>query len=302
MRSVRAAVMIVGIVALSGCDELRPVSAPRDGGARVAEASVAREAPLTSSTAPDYIAVVVPARSADVAPASTGVLVSVLVRPGDLVVAGQPLAVVDARSVHEDLAIGAAELRREHAAVERARIDAQEAVARVDELQRLVGAGHASTSELASARFASRRAKAIVSQSEAAVAETRGRIARSGRQLDETSIVAPFSGRVAARYLDAGAIASPSDPVVRVNGDQLWLRIAVPQEDAPRIEHGATLRARLESTAEVRQATVWNKAPALDAASRMVFLEAELGAGGDPPWPAGAAVWIERPDFTAVRE
>lgn len=297
MRSLR----LLAIAAATACGGDRSPSPPAD--ARAAPKTAApHDADAEPTQAGEYIAVVVAGRSVDVAPTTTGMVRQVLVRPGDLVVEGQALATIDARAVHEDLAIGEAELRRQRAAVERARIDAQEAKARLAELERLAEAGHAAGREVSDAQFALRRANAAVSQGKAAVDESRGRMTRWGRALDETSVVAPFAGRVAERYVDAGVVASPGDPIVRVIADDRWLRVAVPPDDAARIVPGTSLRARLESQTDTRSATVRHTAPALDAASGMFIIEAELDAHAEVPWPVGAAVFVDHFERTIARE
>lgn len=295
------ALMPFAVVIAVACGDRSPPPRPDRSAAALAPRIDSDDDDDTAS-ADDYIAVVIPGRSVDVAPTTAGVLRSVLVRPGDLVVAGQPLAVIDARSVHEDLAIGAAELRRQNAAVERARIDAQEAQTRLAELERLAKSGHAASSEVVDARFAVRRANAAVTQGKAAVGESRGRIARWGRQLDETSVLAPFSGSIAARYLDDGVVASTSSPIVRVIADERWLRVAVPQNDAARLVPGTILRAHLDSDTVSRTATVRHTAPELDAASGMFLVEAELDADDATPWPVGAAVFVDHFARTIAHE
>jgi multidrug efflux pump subunit AcrA (membrane-fusion protein) len=95
-------------------------------------------------------------------------------------------------------------------------------------------------------------------------------------------LLAPFAGQVAIRYLDAGAMLSAGHAVVRiVGGAALRLRFAVVPEQAPRVVPGTIVRARIDTVAALVPAVVRQVSPALDPASGLLFVEAELQAGAE---------------------
>lgn len=237
--------------------------------------------PAEQIDAGGHVAVIVPARAVDVAPTVTGELVEITVWPGDSCHAGDVLARIDDSAVHDELAVVEAELRQQRAALRHAQVDAQQSKARARELGELATAGHASTAEHADAQFEARRREANLEAAEAAVAESRARIARLRRQLEDSSIVAHFDGVVARRYLDEGAVTGPGVPIVRIiAGEVPWVRFGVEPTQFDGFELGRQVRVRLDSGVEL-PARIEHIAPELDAASEMVFIDASLLTEGD---------------------
>jgi RND family efflux transporter MFP subunit len=232
--------------------------------------------PRPAPPAPGYVAVVVPVRSVDIAPPLTGELTSVLAWAGDRVAAGEVLAVLDDGRVRDELAITEAELRRQRAALRRARLDEQQSRATATQVDALAEAGHVSVNERSEAAFAAERGAASVEQADAAVAESRARIAQMRRQLDDSSIVAPFDGVVAKRYLDEGAVTGPNLPILRlIAGQTPWVRFAVEPSEIDQIQLGERVRVRFEGGDEML-ATIRHLAPEVDPATELVFVEAAL--------------------------
>ncbi|MFO7564113.1 MAG: efflux RND transporter periplasmic adaptor subunit [Enhygromyxa sp.] len=228
---------------------------------------------------PGYVAVVVPVRSVDIAPAITGELTSVLVWAGDRVAAGDVLAVLDDGRLRDELVITEAELRRQRAALRRARLDEEQSRAAATQLDVLAEGGHVSENERSEASFAAERGAASAEQADAAVAESRARIAQMRRQLDDSSIVAPFDGVVAKRYLDEGAVTGPNLPILRlIAGQTPWVRFAVEPSEIDELELGERVRVRFEDGDELR-ATIRQIAPEVDPATELVFVEAALDEG-----------------------
>ena len=106
------------------------------------------------------------------------------------------------------------------------------------------------------------------------MSQARARIAQLEARLASSRILAPFDGRVARRYLDAGANAAAGTPVVRLISSQALLsRFAVPPDRAS-IPLGAEVRIEIETPRLVLSGSVERVAPEIDAASQMVFVEA----------------------------
>jgi RND family efflux transporter MFP subunit len=242
-------------------------------------------------------AVIAPAHELEIAPSVDGVLERVLVRTGDRVVAGDILAILDALRVEQELSITQAELRGQRAALASARVDDEQRRSSLEQLRALAPEGHVSALALAEAEFDARRAEAAVDRAAASVSETNARIARLRRGLEDTAIVAPFSGVVAERYLDGGAITGPTEPILRlIAGDVTWVRFAVDPVAAAQLEPGLRVRVRFEPEPLEAWARIRHIAPQVDSASELLFVEAQLEAGTEqlPIGTAGFVVDVDR--------
>jgi multidrug efflux pump subunit AcrA (membrane-fusion protein) len=133
--------------------------------------------------------------------------------------------------------------------------------------------------ELASARNAEQEAAASVASAKARVAEEVGHLRQLETRLQHTVLRSPIDGRVALRYLDAGALVHSGEQVVRlISAGEFTLRFAVPPERAAAIRKGAAVTVRLDSLPLTLAGRVSQVAPRIDTASQMVFVEAELQA------------------------
>jgi RND family efflux transporter MFP subunit len=284
--------VLVLALALTGCE-----SPPDSDGATMPserKSSSPDVAPALSREASAWPAVIAPAHELEIAPSVDGVLERVLVRTGDRVVAGDTLAIVDAMRVEEDLSITQAELRGQRATLAAARVDGEQARANLEQLRTLAAQGHLSAVALDEAEFDARRAEAAEDLAAASVAETNARIARLRRSLEDTAIVAPFSGLVAERYLDDGAITGPTEPVLRlIAGDVTWVRFAVEPVAASKLGPGVRVRVRFEPDRRDAWARVRHIAPQVDSASELLFVEAQLEAGTEQ-LPIGTAAFVVR--------
>ena len=130
--------------------------------------------------------------------------------------------------------------------------------------------------------------------SDADLAGKRERIDQLREMLRDAHIVAPFDGTIAARYVDPGATVSRSAPIVRViSPTSLVIRFAVPEEQAADIALGRKVIVRVASMDATMGAVIESIAPEIDAALRMVVVEARLaGAGRTDTIPSGAVARV----------
>src|SRR5436305_1826301 len=94
----------------------------------------------------------------------------------------------------------------------------------------------------------------------------------------------PFAGRVAERFVDAGAVVGPGTPILRlISGGDLLVRAAVPPEQARALAVGKAVTARVPTLGLDVPGHLERIAPQVDAAAQMIFVEARLD-----PTPAAA--------------
>lgn len=139
-------------------------------------------------------------RQATVAAQVGGTVQALLVKAGDAVRSGQPLARMDERSAAADLSRGDAAVAQAQAQLDNARLNAE----RTRELR---AKGFVSQSALDGAETQLKAAQAGVREAEAA---------RSQAALAKgfTTVTAPFDGLVLATHLDAGDLAGAGRPVL----------------------------------------------------------------------------------------
>ena len=132
-----------------------------------------------------------------VRPQVSGPLLRVNSREGQLVKAGELLAEIDPRPFQVQLAQAEGQLARDRALLENARVD-------LKRYRTLVTQDAASQQQLDTQQ-------ALVHQYEGTLQSDQGQVENARLQLSYTRIVAPLSGRLGLRLVDAGNIVGPGD-------------------------------------------------------------------------------------------
>jgi membrane fusion protein, multidrug efflux system len=230
----------------------------------------------------DYLGVVISDQAVDVAANLDGRLADVLVRVGDQVVQGAPLATLDLRTLQSDLAVARATVKAAKANQARARVELADAAGRLERAIKL--GAMIPTADLEAARSEEKLAQTRLDSARAGVAEAEARVAKLEVSRTDSSVRAPFTGVVAARYLDPGALVHPQTPIVRlISAETLRVRFAVPEDEARWVVPGRAITARLPALGLELTGVVESLAPEVDPAARMIFAEARLEP---PPAPA----------------
>jgi multidrug efflux system membrane fusion protein len=181
---------------------------------------------------------------------------AVLVKPGDPVRVGQMLVEIDPATARGQEAQARGGLAQAQAALALA----ERNYAR---FQALAAKGSASQLELDVARMQHEQAKGAVAQGEGAV-EAAASVAR------ESQVVAPFDGRVAAKLVEVGDLATPGRPLVMVEsaaGRRLVLAVPESLLAAGGLKVGSPLSVRID---------------ALPAVGTLKGVVTELDSGADP--------------------
>ena len=134
-----------------------------------------------------------------------GPIKAIHVELGDQVATGELLAELDDRPFMLDLDSRRAELRSAVATRDEANLDLERHL-------RLVETGAVSQAQVD-------RVRARADSAEAQVEALRAAVARAEETLDDTRIVAPYSGEIAARLAEPGEVASAGRPVLRLIGE-----------------------------------------------------------------------------------
>jgi HlyD family secretion protein len=189
-------------------------------------------------------------------PGEGGMVVRVMVEPGQWVGAGQTLAVIE-RSVQSQVA------QQQSAQIQVAQADARLAQANLDRAQALVSRGFISKADLDTKRATRDAANARVRVAQANLGETRARIGR----LD---VRAPAAGLVLARNVEAGqVVGAGSGPLFRIaEGGMMEVQARLSDQDLVNVHAGLPATVNPTGTAIQIAGQVWQVSPLVDPASR----------------------------------
>jgi RND family efflux transporter MFP subunit len=256
--------------------EASPPPGPPPRAPDAARPAVAPAQPAAASTQVEgWIGVLVARESVDVTADTQGRLAAVHVKIGDEVRRGDPIASLDTRLAAQDLEMARSSLRGAEADAGRAAAEAAEARQRND--RRKANPDFFSKEDLAEAELQVRTSAAALEAAEARVGEQRARLRQLEASLGQSQIRAPFAGRVAERFVDAGTVLSPGMPIVRlISGGDLLVRAAVPPDEARALAVGRPVTIHLRTLGLALPGRIERIAPEVDAASQMILIEARL--------------------------
>jgi RND family efflux transporter MFP subunit len=203
------------------------------------------------------------------------------VRPGDRVAEGEVIAQLDTHAARKELAMAKAAVLAAKAEAQRAELELQQATERRERRAATVdlpsGATVATVSEedRSNAAYQEKLAAARLEAAKAAVIDRQAHADELRTLAEEGAVRAPFDAIVAQRYLDEGTIVRKGTPLVRlIESSALRVRFAVPEDDVHAIEVGVPLRVRVDKLD--LNGKVEKVAPEIDAAARMIFVDASL--------------------------
>ncbi len=306
MRSLRGALALAASVAVVGCSGANSSDA-QTGAALPVATTPAREA---SFRAPLELAGTVTSRtSANVGAVTGGRVVSVNVRVGDRVNAGQVLAQVDASQYAAQLAGARAGANAAGENVAAAQAQVEQARSRLN-LARITGKrmstlyaeGAISKQQYdetqanlsaAASGFVQAQAGALAASAQSTQAQAG--VSAASVPVADATITAPFSGVVTQRFADAGAVVGPGSPLVALeNTADLELDVAVPEDSAGGLVPGTALRVRVDALGNVPlTGTIRAIAPSDNAALRSATLR--IGLATQPRLLPGMFARVELP-------
>ncbi len=224
-----------------------------------------------------FVGVLVPRDAHEVASPLTTKVERLLVKLGDPVDKGTPLAVLDDREPRDRLALARSELREGLAAVRQAIVERDAAKAKLAREQQALRSGIVSAAEVDAAAAEAGKAAGAADRAIAEAEKRRETVKQLEQRLADTTLVSPIAGKVALRYLEEGARVQEGQAVLRViRSDELFVKFAIPAAFARKVVAGDPIDVRLAGRPLVVRGVVKRVAPELDPVAQMVLAEAEL--------------------------
>lgn len=207
-------------------------------------------------------------------------LMSMPVSMGDAVSPGDTLAVLDDSALRHELASAQAQLDVAQADERAARLAANETAEALALRTALPDVW--SKTDVDQARSAANHAAAALDAERARTRAAAARVAQLETTLRATVLLAPFSGRVAERSAAVGSFVQTGQPLLRIlTDDGLRVRFAAPESCIDRLVLGCTVRVSIDALAQTMTGVLTHVAPEIDAASGLLFAEADLPLSTD---------------------
>ncbi|MEM8663910.1 MAG: efflux RND transporter periplasmic adaptor subunit [Pseudomonadota bacterium] len=242
-----------------------------------------------------FVGRVEPARETDLAAERAGLVTEIMVDEGDKVAAGAVLVQLDVRPL---------EIERQRLLAERASLDADLELARATTSRRetLASNGWSSSQAFDEARFS---VTALSARRDAVDAA----IARVALDLEKSVITAPFSGEIARRMIDEGAVVAAGTPMVRLQEvHRPQARIGVPPGRAKHLSRGAEVE--VSAAGQTLKGRVASVTSDLEPGTRTVPVLVDLPADSGLAMGEIVRLTLERPvtaqgawvDLSALQE
>jgi len=229
---------------------------------------VAIVATTTITSGPSISGSLVADKTAAIRAEVGGRVTAVLVEPGARVSKDAPLARVDDNAVREAM-LGA------KSGVTQAQLGADIAKRDQDRAERLLAAGAVAENAVENARRGNLAAQA-------ALEDAKARLANAQRNLDNTTLKAPYDGIVSERQVNAGDIVAPGAPMFTiVDPSTMRLEGSVPADQLGAVHLGASVKFGVTGypgTSFV--GTISNIYPSADPQTKQVRLYARIPNAG----------------------
>ncbi len=243
-------------------------------------------------------------RFAMVSPRVGGVLDKIFVDEGDSVEAGKtrlfqtdPVKLTKTVEVRRhEVVVAENSLREKQASVQRYQADLDNAIYHRDRRRSLWAKDAAGRGELEDAEADYKRseallkyAKALVGLAEAQLNQARSALAIAQKDLDDSLVVAPISGRVAKRLQEPGEMGAAGNPVLRIEDPSLVeVSVYLPARVYGEVAVGKTTMHVTVGGADLGERTISYKSPTIDAQLRT--FEARCLVQDPPPAVAPGAM------------
>ncbi len=215
---------------------------------------------------------------ADVASQENGRVEQVPINEGQRVEQGQVLATLDARRIYAQIHEIEAAKRTTQARIRQLEAERERARQDLERTRRLFGRGAATTEDLEHDRTSFRVAEASVLASQEELTRHESGLELLQIRLEDTTVVAPFDGRVVLRHVEPGEWVRPGDPVVTlVSSGSIEAWLEVPERFASQLALDETgIEVVVGDEDRLRKTTKVERVPEVDSRARTFHLIAEL--------------------------
>ena len=236
----------------------------------------------TTDAGKGFLGVLLAQQELSLAPLVGGQLLAIHVRIGDRVSKNFVVAELDEQPIRREREEADGRLEEAQAAETEATTRLTMADETLQKQRALSAAGVTSTEQLRAAEKEKELAQSSLDRARARVQQQVALMKQLDAKLAQTRLVAPFSGRVAARHADPGMTVGPSIPVVSLIGDAaLWARFAVPVESTRDLTIGGEVEVLVSNVGVTMKGTIQQVGSTVDEASGMVFYEAVVEPSSD---------------------
>lgn len=256
----------------------------KGGGARVIGVSVAKARTVPVRENIEITGSLKPKEQVDVTSKVTGRVEQIGVLVGDVVKRGQILAELEDAELAQQVRRAEAALDVAGASVQQRKAELANAKADADRAKLLADQGLIARQDYESKITAYQVFQAQVSLANAQTEQATADLRELKIQLSQMKIAAPLSGYVAQRFVDVGAVVSPSTPIVRVVNIATMVTLAnVPEKEVSKLRLGSRAIVKVDALGSAElEGKIARIAPVLDPATRTALVEVEI------PNPAGA--------------
>lgn len=271
IRALRAPLLTLALgatSALAACGKTADVASSAIPEQIIGPELVALVAQTTITSGPSISGSLVADKTASIRAEVGGRVTAVLVEPGAHVSKDTPLARVDDNAVRETM-LGA------KSGVTQAQLGADIAKRDQDRAERLLAAGAVAENAVENARRGNLAAQA-------ALEDAKARLANAQRNLDNTTLKAPYDGIVSERQVNAGDIVAPGAPMFTiVDPSTMRLEGSVPADQLGAVRLGANIKFGVTGyPGKSFVGTISNIYPSADPQTKQVRLYARIPNAG----------------------
>lgn len=219
-----------------------------------------------------------PKEQVDVTAKVTGRLVNLHFRIGDAIQQGALIAELEDDEVQQQVNRATASLSVSRATLQQRQAEKQNANAELSRAQSLLDDGLISPQDFASSKTQLEVVDAQVEFARAQIDQSEAELRELKIRLTQTKVYAPLSGYVATRFVDVGALISPTTPLLRIVNLSTMVTLAnVPERNIGRLRVGNPAQIEVDAIpGESFNGRVARIAPVLDAATRTALVEIDV--------------------------